>query len=278
MNIGVDLGGTRLHIALISNNKIVKEIRTTHKRKDRKYLLRELVKNIESLFNKKVKGIAIGVAGIVKDGKVIDAPNIPSLDNVDLKKIIQKKFRTRVLVENDVNCFAVKQHSVHKVKNLVAITLGTGVGSGIIANNRLYRGQGSAAEIGHMVITDNGEKEFSGRAGTFEAYCSGTAIEKRFFKLTGKKLKTSEIAGLKNKKSKKIIQETGYYLGVALANVVNILNPEIIVIGGSVTNIKELLPIAEKEMKKRILKGVKVRLIRSTARGSTVLGAVKLLG
>ncbi len=277
MKIGVDLGGTRLHVALIKNNKIVRDIRTTHKKKHRKYLINQLIENIEELFNKKVKGIAIGVAGVVKNGKIIDAPNIPSLNGFDLKKLIKRKFKTKVLIENDVNCFAVRQHMKYKVKNLVAVTLGTGVGSGIILNNRLYRGQGAAAEIGHMVIKDGGEKEASGRVGTFEAYCSGTSIEKRYFKLTKKKLTAYDISQSKDKNAKKVIKETGYYLGIALANIVNILNPEIIVIGGSISNIKELFPVAKREMQKRILKGVKVKLFRSVVRGSTVIGAARLL-
>lgn len=278
MKIGVDLGGTRLHIALIKDDKIVKDIKRTHEKRTRKYLLDELTENIDKLFDKKVRGIAVGVAGIAKNGKILEAPNIPSLNNFDLKKFIQKRYKVRTLIENDVNCFAVRQHMKYKVKNLVAITLGTGVGGGIIINNKLYTGQGSAGEIGHMAIKEGGYKEFSGRQGTFESYCSGTAIEKRYFKLTKKRLRAREIARLKDRHAKKVVRDTGYYLGIALANVVNILNPELIVVGGSIANINAIFPIAEKEMGKRILKGVKFKLARSTARGSTVIGAAKLLG
>lgn len=278
MKIGVDLGGTRLHVALIKDNKIIKEIRTTHKQKNREYILKQLTENIEKLFNKNIKGIAIGVAGIIKSGRCIDLPNLPSLNNVNLKKIISRKFKVKTLIENDVNCFAVRQQMHYKAKNLVCLTLGTGVGGGIVINSRLYKGGGFAGEIGHMVIREGGLKEAGGRQGTLEAYCSGTAIEKRYYNLTKKRKKVIEIAKLKTKADRKIINETGYYLGIGLANIVNILNPEIIVIGGGVSNVKGLFSVAEKEMKKRILKGVNVKVVRNKLEGSTAIGAVRLLG
>lgn len=277
MKIGVDLGGTRLHVALVKNNKIIKEIRTIHERKDKKYILKQLIENIEKLFNKNVTGIAIGVAGIVKDGKCIDLPNLPSLNNIDLKKIISKKFKVKTLIENDVNCFSVRQQEYYKAKNMVCLTLGTGVGGGIIINDKLYEGGGFGGEIGHMVIKEGGLKEASGKQGTLEAYVSGTAIERRYYNLAKKRKKVTEIAKLKTKYDKQIIKETGYYLGIGLANIVNILNPKLIVIGGGVSNIKELFPIAEKEMKKRILKGVNVRVVRNKLKGSTAIGAAVLL-
>jgi len=176
-----------------------------------------------------------------------------------------------------VNCFAMRQHHLYKVKNLVAVTLGTGVGTGIIINDQLYHGVGAAGEIGHMVINDTGRREASGLVGTFEAYCSGTSIERRYFEMTKKKLKAKEIVKLKNKISKKIINDTGYYLGVALANIITILNPDLIVMGGSVSHTKDLLTIAKKEIPKRVLKRTKYQIIINNKNGSTVLGAVKLL-
>src|SRR3989338_3285313 len=104
MKIGIDLGGTRLHVALIKNNRIVREIRTAHKKKDKRSLLEELTSSIEKLINKDVKGIGIGVAGLVRNGKIVYSPNLKNLNEINLKKLIQNRFKVKVVIENDVNC------------------------------------------------------------------------------------------------------------------------------------------------------------------------------
>lgn len=277
MKVGIDLGGTRLHIALIKNNKIIKEIRTTHKKRNKKYVLNQLISNIEKLFNKNVKGIGIGVAGIVANGRLIDLPNLKNLNGINLKNIIQNKFKVKTVIENDVNCFALWQSRKRKIKNLVCLTLGTGVGGGVIISGELYKGDGFAGELGHMIINKDGLKEKSGRQGTLEAYCSGTAIEKRYLMLTKKKKSVIEIEKSKDKAAERVIKETGKCLGIGLANIVNILNPEAIVIGGGVAHIDALFPVAKKEMKKRVLEGVKVKVVQNRLRGSTALGAASLV-
>ncbi len=277
MRIGVDLGGTRLHVALIKNNRISNEIRTIHKIKSRKYVLNQLISNIEKLFNKNVEGIGIGVAGIVKGGRLIDMANLKNLNSIDLKKMISKKFRVKTIIENDVNCFSLWQAKKYRVKNLVCLTLGTGVGGGIIINGKLYKGSGFAGEFGHMVINEDGLKESSGRQGTLEAYCSGTAIENQYYRMAKKRKSAVEIGKSGDKISKKVIKEAGRYLGIGLANIVNVLNPEALIIGGGVADIRALFPVAKKEMKKRILRGVKVKIIQNKIRGSTALGAASLL-
>lgn len=277
MKIGVDLGGTRLHVALIKGNRIIKEIRAVHQKKDRGYILNQLVSNIEKLFRQEVDGVGIGIAGIVKEGRLVNMANLPELNGVNLKGIIQKRFRVKTAIENDVNCFALWQGKGHRAENMVCLTLGTGVGGGIIIGGKLYKGMGFGGELGHMVIKEDGIKENSGLQGTLEAYCSGSGIEKRYYMLTKKKKTVIEIGKLKTDEDKKIIKETGKYLGIGLANIVNVLNPEIIVIGGGISNISALFPVARKEMQKRVLKGVKVRVIQNRLKGSTALGAASLV-
>jgi len=277
MKIGIDLGGTRLHVALIKNNRIVREIRTAHKKKDKRSLLEELTSSIEKLINKDVKGIGIGVAGLVRNGKIVYSPNLKNLNEINLKKLIQNRFKVKVVIENDVNCFALWQGKKQQVKNLVCLTLGTGVGGGIVIDGKLYKGEDFAGELGHMVINEDGIKERSGKQGTLEAYCSGFGIEKRYHSLTRKRKSVVEIGKSKNKTAKKVIGETGRCLGIGLANIVNILNPEVIVVGGGIASIGALFPAAKKEMRKRILRGVKVRVVQNKIKGSTALGAASLV-
>lgn len=228
MTIGIDIGGINIKGVLLKGNRVIAKIKVSTKSKtNKKIILGRVFECIEDLLKKgKVNKIGIGVAGPIdfKEKKVLNPPNVTGLKNVYLVKEVQNKFKIRTILDNDANCFALAETllGAGKGKSLVVgLTLGTGIGGGIVMNKKLlYGADGSAGEIGHMIIKTDGRKCSCGNKGCLE---------------------------VSFKKDKK-------YLGIGLANIVNILNPDIIVIGGGVSNLGEkLLKPARKEMKKRIL-------------------------
>jgi len=272
--IGVDFGGSSIRAALIDRNgKIIAfDLIETNASAGKNAVLKNLVQCISSVMpkNKKIAGIGIGFAGGLnqKKGTIIQSPHIGSLNGFNLKNFIQKKFRKRVVLENDANLMAYAEAlkgNARKYDFVVGIILGTGIGSGIILNKKIYCGaSGTAGELGHMVINFNGPKCPCGNNGCWEEYLSIRALMRRaefalnsnnktlmkkLWPLTPKKV--DEAARKGDKSAIEIMKIEGQYLGVGLANIVNLLNPGAIVLGGGLSNSKILVKEGIKEMKKR---------------------------
>lgn len=206
--------------------------------------------------------IKIAIAGQVDEKKdvVIRAPNIRGFENINLKKIIKDKIGKNVEVDNDVKCFALAENAFGKGKkfdHVVYLTIGTGIGGAIEIKNKLYRGANNmAGEFGHMIIDFGGEKCSCGGSGCWERYVSGLAIEKLYHNLTGVSKKAIDIAkdsANGSVEDKKIIKQASFYLATGLINIVNIVNPELIIIGGSIVKSREIFDLAIGEMKNRAL-------------------------
>lgn len=224
-----------------------------------------------------LKGIGICSAGWVDSerGIVPAAPQLPGWHDVPLAQIIRERLGPPAILENDANAAALGEHTFgagRGARHLVYITVSTGVGGGIIADGKLYGGaRGSAGEIGHTVIDPNGPKCGCGNNGCLEALASGTAIArqgaeaakrgdspalaealKRETRLGAKDVAAAAEAG--DAAAREVFAEAGRYLGMALANVVNLLSPEAIILGGGVMHSRELfLPQAEKTMRELAL-------------------------
>ncbi len=161
------------------------------------------------------------------------------------------------MLENDANCMALGESTFgygKNIKNLVCVTLGTGVGAGIVINNKIYTGRSNAGELGHITIDINGYKCKCGRRGCLEEYVSARGIKRTAKKLGINKniLEIYEMAKLGSIKAKKVYETTGTYLGIGLSTLVKLLDPDLIVIGGGISNAGDLiLKPAVKEMKKR---------------------------
>src|SRR4030042_4832623 len=141
--IAVDLGGTHLRVALIKDNKILKYIKKKTP-KDKDNLLREMADSISFLITKDVKAIGVGSPGPLKKGIIQNPPNLP-FRNFNLKKYLEMQFKKRVVIENDAKCVAIAEANLGcKKKNFIILTLGTGIGGGIIINRELYKGKGYA--------------------------------------------------------------------------------------------------------------------------------------
>ncbi len=193
--------------------------------------------------------ISIGVPGLVKDdGVVVESPNLPLWKNLDVQKIISEAFGVKVFVENDANLFALGEGyagSAKDFKSYLGITLGTGIGGGIVIDGRLIKGQkGMAGEIGHMVIHPNGPLCGCGNKGCLEAYSSGRAIKNQMHQLTGLELEPEDIFNLAkkgDKKALKVFEKAGYHLGIGIANLVNILDINCVILGGGISSAFELM-------------------------------------
>jgi len=277
--VGLDLGGTFIKVGLVGKTgKILKKKQLpTLGKKGRGSVLSQMEKGIKFALNgeKDVMGIGIGTPGLVdRQGKVFSAPNLPDWDNLPLKKIFEDKFNLPVIVENDVNTITSGEYvygAGKGYKNIICITLGTGLGGGIILNGKLFRGSNlSAAEIGHIPICYEGPKCNCGNSGCIERYV-GAAYISRMARDAIKKGRKSKIKDLVKgdlslitpkiisqayKKgdwlAREIWEKVGLYLGTMFSGLINLLNPEIIIIGGGIAQAgKPLFEAVRKEIKKR---------------------------
>jgi len=274
--IAVDVGATKIAFGLVENGILKKTLKTpTEPEKGPKYIIKnKIIKNIKTLMEKGVRGIAVGAPGPLnyKTGIIYYAPNLPRWKNIKLKKILERKFKVPVKVDNDANIFALGEK---RAANSVGITLGSGIGSGLIIHNKLYHGNEFAAEIGNMIVKADGRKGPQNVNGALEHYCSGIAIEKRYYKLAKKKKTMEEIAKLKDKKSYEVLDEAAHYLAIALNNIKNMFDPEYIILGGSLSKITYFTKKAISEMKKMPPKS-KVKVVVSKNEHSALIGAYRL--
>jgi predicted NBD/HSP70 family sugar kinase len=185
---------------------------------------------------------------------MVQSPHIPCLVNVPVKEILEKTFKVRVALDNDARMFALGAHRIYRAKNMVALTLGTGIGGAAIVNNKLEKNPRTAGEeIGHVTIEKNGRRCACGARGCLEAYASGEAIALRHEQLGGKKASAKKIADAARKGDKtaeKIIKEARDYLAKGLSIIAEKYNPEIIVVGGGVSNIREIFSDSEVKLVK----------------------------
>ena len=264
--VGVDLGGTKIlagvfkrSLECISSSKL-----STKSQRGVDAVVERIARCVQDAVDeadlnlKQVAGIGIGAPGAVDfaDGKVIFAPNMEGWKDVPLKKDLEKLLGVPVFVENDCNICALGVHVVElkgKPKSLVGIFVGTGIGGGLIVNGDLYGGfNHTAGEIGHMVLDVNGPKCGCGNKGCFEALASRTAIFQQIkagVKEGEKTLLTEmlgdDLADLRSGDLRKairrgdkyvdrIVEGAAEYIGIGIANLVNILGPEVVVVGGGV--------------------------------------------
>ncbi len=252
--IGIDIGGTKILGGVIgSNGDLIKFKETsTDANLGRDHILKKLFGVLDDLFDTDIEGIGIGSAGRINfnTGEVIYATdNLPGWTGINLKEIISQKYRTKTIVENDVNAAIVGENwlgSAKSFKDVLMITLGTGVGGAIILDGKLIRGSHfSSAEIGHTILYPGGKRCNCGQNGCVEQYISGTAIYKRYNEIAGSNLVNSAKDVFKlymknDKISKLVVDEFVKSLSLLIFNIRNFIDPEIIILGGGVTNSKDL--------------------------------------
>jgi glucokinase len=297
--IGIDVGGTNLRSALIreDGNIIKRQSILSEANKGIDFVLANLAKLIrETVEGKHIAGVGIGIPGIIdsKKGILTQAPNISNVNNYPLRDVLTQKLGSGipVLIENDANCAAIGEWWVgagKDVDSLIIITMGTGVGGGIIVDGKLWNGaDGMAGEIGHITIYPDGARCNCGNSGCLESYASASAIRRMVKEgLADKNLETvirKKVKNVPKEKIPEVVQEAaiegdkfalgiweevGKALGIAIANLVNLLNVEMIVIGGGLSNAWELfIDRARREARERGLRAPieRVRVVK------TVLG------
>ena len=252
MIIGVDLGGTKILTALAdSKGNILSAVKIdTEASSGPEKVLSNITRSIlmaakqAGVPTSKISKIGIGAPGpILGEAIIVSPPNLPGWKNVNIKSILQRELKINVCVENDANAAALGElyfGAGKGFKNLVYMTISTGIGGGIIIDGKIYRGAlGVAGEVGHMVMDPKGPKCGCGRRGCLEALAAGPAIAK----MAGKKTAVDVDAAAKkgDKRSIKAIETAAKYIGMGIGNINNILNPDIFVIGGGVTNIGNMI-------------------------------------
>ena len=227
--IGVDLGGTKVHVARIEGNQIASsEIRKINARGSKQEVLDELIQAIRIVCNDEVEGIGIGIPSVmnIEQGIVYDVVNIPSWDEVHLKKILEKEFHVPTYINNDANCFAIGEKYFGKgkaYKDMIGLIVGTGMAGGIIVDNKLYNGPNcGSGEFGMMPY----KKHY------YEYYCSGQFFTRKY-NMNGEEL--AELAGKGDKKAIKAFVRFGNHLGNAIKAILYALDPAAIILGGSVS-------------------------------------------
>ena len=309
--IGIDVGGTNVKIALVNDkgNIIYSNSIPTRAEMGYQYTINNMKEAIAELIKetksdkKSIEGIGFGFPGQIdyKKGVVRLAPNIPGWVEVPIAEIMEKEFGIPTRVDNDVRCAALGELNYGAgigCENLICITVGTGIGSGLIINGKLVRGASNAAgEIGHIKLDMHGGPLCGcGDRGCLEAFASGpsiVAMAEEYIK-GGKSTKyrelanpditpyiVSEAAKQGDPVAKRIFTIVGEYIGIGLASVVNLLNPEKIIIGGGVAAAGDLLlnPIKENLIKRAMpIAGSAVEIVPAQLGNSAgVIGASLLI-
>lgn len=298
IRIGIDIGGTSTKIGLVDSQG---ELAATGKvetdyTKSPKELIGEIAAGVLLLLKEQniqigqCSGIGIGVPGTVdrKHGKVLYSNNL-KWENINLAEEMRKHIPLPVSIANDADCAALGESAAGAGKgydSLVMLTLGTGVGGGIVINGELFTGslQGGT-ELGHTVIKENGRKCTCGRKGCLEAYASATAMRREANEIYGRPLEPLEIfsaAQEGDENAKRIVKQYIDDLGTGIVNIVNIFRPHLLLLGGGIAAQGEVLlqPIREK-MKKECFGGLHGEVaevtIASLGNKAGMIGAASLV-
>lgn len=264
--IGLDVGGTKIAAGTIDGRgKIIKKIvLPTEVSRGKKIILKNILAAASKVWLPGVKAVGVAMAGQCdfRRGIFVTGPNFPkNFKNINIKKFLEIKFRVLVSLDNDARAFTLAEFKFgagRGKKNIIGLTLGTGIGSGIVVDGKILRGKdNTAGEVGHMAVDISSDYRCScGRFGHFEALASGTALENFYKKLTGKNLTGREIltkAKSGDKKAKQALNTLSCHLGIGLANLVHLLNPDLIVIGGGLSRAGALWPAALQQFKKAVI-------------------------
>src|SRR6187399_3115787 len=283
-SIGVDLGGTNLRAAAVgSDGQILQKISVdTNFEGGRDAVIGDIVDSVNQLkrdlAGRRLVGVGIGVPGFIllKKGFITNSNNLPYLENYPVRDAIEKLLGTPIILENDANAAALGEKWMgagREVDDLVLLTLGTGVGGGIIMNGRVLHGMdGMAGELGHLTVDPFGPPCGCGNLGCLEKLASATAVEAAAVlmslsahPLTSKQVYQLAIDG--NPKAKAIFDQMGRALGIALANLINTFNfPLYLLSGGMLPAWSLFWPELEAQVKMRSFtyRTSKTRIERAT--------------
>jgi len=250
--IGIDIGGTKTTVCAGDiSGKILKRISFPTNRvlnTALENIFRETGILITEYGKDSIPAIGISCGGPLdsEKGVILSPPNLPEWVDVRISKILEEKFSLPVYLENDANACAMAEwyYGAGKgCKNMIFLTFGTGLGAGLILDGKIYRGaNGQAGEVGHIRMTDGGPLGY-GKRGSLEGWCSGGGLSAAYFDLYGEKISGGEVcirAEHGDKKALKVIEQSASMLGRFLAMLIDIINPDRIVIGSIFTRSEAL--------------------------------------
>jgi len=279
--IGVDLGGTNIKTALVTaKGKIIKKYETpTQANKGSKTIVNNIISSIKKIKSGKIAGIGIGSPGPLnyKTGTVLNPVNLP-FRNTPLRKIIQNKFKLKIFLDNDANCFALAEAVFgqgKKYENVVGITLGTGFGGGLVINKRVYHGRNNAAELGHMTINYDGPKSRCKNHGCIETHVAARGIKRIYGGSNPYSIYKLALKG--NKKAIKTFDEMGYYLGIGLTNIIYAFDPDLIIVGGKISNSWNYFSKSMNKTIKEKYFSKPCKIVKSNLKEAGILGAAALV-
>jgi glucokinase len=300
--IGIDMGGTNIRLAFIDEGGVVVSARRygTFAQEGKDAVISRLSSAASELIAEggalgTVIGIGIGAPGLIEKGVVHFSPNLPGWKEVPLQRLLEEALGLPVVLENDANAVAYGEKSLGAGKgfdSLVCITLGTGVGGGIILDGKIWRGAfGMAGEVGHMVVEPEGERCSCGNRGCLETYASATGIIRMAREAVRRgdaswetvNLTTEVLEGFARNGDKAAIHlfsEAGRYLGIGVASLLHMLNPEAVIIGGGVSRAWDLFsPSMMDEINRRCFREIVERtriMPASLGDNAGILGAARL--
>jgi len=243
--IGIDVGGTKTEGVLLDEDLEIIERKRVPTVQDYKKIIETISSLVNDLKSKASGKTTVGVCapGVTsqKTG-LIKNSNTQCLIGMPLQKDLERTLGQKILMENDANCFAMAEAQLGAAKNydvVFGVIMGTGVGGGIVINGKIHSGRSNiAGEWGHHIIRPNGNKCYCGKSGCVETYISGPALERRWKELTGKPQPLPTIIeNLSTTKAKEWKAEFLENFAIGLANVINILDPDVVVLGGGLSNI-----------------------------------------
>ncbi|MCL4482801.1 MAG: ROK family protein [Bacteroidetes bacterium] len=284
--LGIDIGGTKCAVVLGDESFSIRSKVVFETRVERGYeaILAEFQQHVDSILSDfpegKLKRIGISCGGPLdsKKGMIYSPPNLPGWDNVPIVEIFRKKYGVKVAVQNDANACALAEWMMGAGKgtsNMIFLTFGTGMGAGLILNGQLYAGTNDlGGEVGHIRLAPDGPVGF-GKAGSFEGFCSGGGIAQLAKSIVSEKLKNNLVVGFcpsaemldgidtkmvavaaqsGDPVAMEIIRVSADYLGMGLSILIDILNPECIVIGSIYTRNESLFkPVIERVMQREAI-------------------------
>ncbi len=243
--IGIDLGGTKIESVLLDENLNVLQQKRIQTPQSDYFKIIDSISSLVLELSENIPDFSLGVCtpgAISKQTGLIKNSNTQCLIGKPFKEDLEKKLEKKILIENDANCFAMAESKMGITKDyclVFGVIMGTGVGGAIVINGKLHSGRTNiSGEWGHHTLHRNGNPCYCGKTGCVETYISGPSLEKRWFELTGKLQSMPEIlSNLNDEISQKWKCEFLENFGYGLANVIDILDPDVIVLGGVLSNI-----------------------------------------
>ena len=261
--IGFDVGGTKIQIIVLDGERVMftREMTTSEDVARNYELINFMYQNAVEDINYCSHTVGVGIPGNVARPTYVFAGTDPQAE-------FDRIFERHTAIENDANCFALAETRMGAAlgfNNVFGVILGTGVGGGIVLNGEIYRGtSGLVAEWGHNVLVRGGRECWCGLRGCYEAYISGRAVQRAYNNASGESKSATEI--LTERDVRQVFIQHDFYknLSVGLANMINVLDPEVVVIGGGLSGVSEMYSILPELVEKQLFsKRLTARIVQS---------------